>query len=147
MIIIFYILVSYYNYFFFFIYKICFFLLFFLIYKNLGSWDQTVGIWDSRTSSSPSSPLRMSGKVYSISLTSTRLVVATSDRRIIVYDQRNLSTPEQIRESPLRYLTRHISCFPNGEGFAIGSIEVYFSFYLIFYFIIIFIIKLGTSCY
>lgn len=43
---------------------------------------------------------------------------------MIVYDQRNLSIPEQIRESPLRYLTRHISCFPNGEGFAIGSIEV-----------------------
>jgi hypothetical protein len=66
----------------------------------------------------------VSGKVYSLSLTSTRLVVATADRHIVVYDKRNLAVPEQIRESPLRYLTRQISCFPNGEGFVIGSIEV-----------------------
>lgn len=89
-----------------------------------GSWDATLGSWDTRTSTPASAPIGVSGKVYSLSLTSTRVVVATSDRHITVFDKRNLSVPEQIRESPLRYLTRQISCFPNGEGFVIGSIEV-----------------------
>jgi hypothetical protein len=66
----------------------------------------------------------MPGKVYSLAVTATRLVVATADRHVMVYDLRNLSVPEQKRESPLRYQTRKIACFPNNSGFAIGSVEV-----------------------
>mmetsp|Transcript_1569 Transcript_1569/g.2511 ORF Transcript_1569/g.2511 Transcript_1569/m.2511 type:complete len:326 (+) Transcript_1569:91-1068(+) len=90
-----------------------------------GSWDSTATVWDPRQTDSAhcTAVLNLPGKAYSLSLTSTRIVVATSERHIVVYDSRNLSAPEQVRESPLRYQTRKVSCFPNGEGFALGSIE------------------------
>ena len=97
-----------------------------LVIMLKGSWDSTATVWDPRQTDSAhcTAVLNLPGKAYSLSLTSTRIVVATSERHIVVYDSRNLSAPEQVRESPLRYQTRKVSCFPNGEGFALGSIEV-----------------------
>jgi cell cycle arrest protein BUB3 len=105
---------------------------FLVLLRFVGSWDSSVGVWDARSPTNPAPSVPASGKVYSLSLTPTRLVVATSDRHITVYDKRNLSVPEQIRESPLRYMTRQISCLPSGDGFVIGSIEVSCSFFFIF---------------
>lgn len=31
--------------------------------------------------------------------------------------------PEQERESPLKFQTRTVCCFPDGQGFAVGSVE------------------------
>lgn len=32
-------------------------------------------------------------------------------------------SPEQLRESPLKHQTRAVAGFPDGSGFAVGSIE------------------------
>jgi len=59
-----------------------------------------------------------------------RILVATSGRRICVYDLRMLKEDQTFkldlvleRESSLKYQTRCIRFFPDGHGFCIGSIE------------------------
>lgn len=88
-----------------------------------GSWDETVGLWDERHPKGAIDTLAVDGKVYSLSLTDTRVVVATSGRQILIYDIRNMSQPEVARESPLRHQTRKVACFSDGNGYALGSIE------------------------
>ena len=51
-----------------------------------------------------------------MSLVGHRLVVATAGRHVNVYDLRNMSQPEQRRESSLKYQTRCVRCYPNGTG-------------------------------
>ena len=53
----------------------------------------------------------------------TKLVIGTSERHVDIYDIRNLSVPEQQRESVLKFQTRCIRCFPDGQGYASSSIE------------------------
>jgi len=43
--------------------------------------------------------------------------------KFFIYDVRNMSTPEQVRESSLMNQTRCIRSFPDGTGFALSSIE------------------------
>ena len=74
--------------------------------------------------STPSKRIDAGGKVYSLSTVGSRVVVATANRQVLVYDLRSMSAPEQTRESPLRHQTRRVACSPNGEFFAISSTEV-----------------------
>ena len=89
--------------------------------------------------------IRLAAKPFAISLTSTRCVVAMAERKLSVYDLRALHalteqtqtmksspeeqsevlevTPWQSRESSLKFMTRAISCMPDGSGFATSSIE------------------------
>ncbi|OAY62675.1 Mitotic checkpoint protein BUB3.1, partial [Ananas comosus] len=62
-------------------------------------------------------------RVYSLSLVGHCLVVATAGRHVNVYDLRNMSRPEQKRESSLKYQTRCVRCYPDGTGFALSSVE------------------------
>lgn len=51
------------------------------------------------------------------------LVVGTAERHIQIF---NLNQPTQAFKtlvSPLRYQTRVITCFPDGSGYAVGSVE------------------------
>lgn len=52
------------------------------------------------------------------------LVVATAERHICIF---HLANPGQLAKpqflSPLRMQTRAISCFPDGTGYTIGSVE------------------------
>lgn len=90
-----------------------------------GSWDKSVLAWDQKSSSSSSSHvIQVDGKVYSISGSENRLVIASSNHEILVYDIRNLSSPEQIRESPLRHQIRKVACDKvTHSRFTIGSVE------------------------
>lgn len=92
-----------------------------------GSWDKTLKCWDPRGASGPDRTLVGSytqpERVYSLSLVGHRLVVATAGRHVNVYDLRNMSQPEQRRESSLKYQTRCVRCYPNGTGFALSSVE------------------------
>jgi cell cycle arrest protein BUB3 len=85
-----------------------------------GSWDKTLKCWDPRGASGPEHTLvgtyTQPERVYSISLVGNKLVVATAGRHINVYDLRNMSQPEQRRESSLKYQTRCVRCYPNGTG-------------------------------
>lgn len=94
-----------------------------------GSWDATLRLWDARSPDGPGrcvGTLPLPGRAYSMSTSGTRLVVATADRRIQVYDLRSLragAAPQQQRESPLKYQTRLIRCTPDGRGYAVSSVE------------------------
>ncbi|KAL6210508.1 hypothetical protein ACLB2K_015740 [Fragaria x ananassa] len=74
-----------------------------------GSWDKTLKCWDPRGANGQErTPFRIYAKperVYSLSLVGNRLVVATAGRHVNVYDLRNMSQPEQRRESSLKFQT------------------------------------------
>lgn len=90
-------------------------------------WDSAMKLWDPRQPQNKTviATLRLPGKAYSMSAAGQRLVVATSDRQIIIYDIRNMEAGQPLaqQESALRYQTRCIRAYPNGTGFAIGSVE------------------------
>lgn len=85
-----------------------------------GSWDKTLKCWDPRGASGQEHTLvgtyTQPERVYSLSVVGNRLVVATAGRHVNVYDLRNMSQPEQRRESSLKYQTRCVRCYPNGTG-------------------------------
>ncbi|CAI5486587.1 unnamed protein product, partial [Closterium sp. Naga37s-1] len=91
-----------------------------------GGWDRTVRCWDPRA---PSSHLRLTvtaeqpERCYSMSLAAHRLVVAMAGRHVSIYDLRNMSQPEQRRESSLKFQTRCVRCYPTGTGYALASVE------------------------
>ena len=86
-----------------------------------GSWDKTVKCWDPRGASGPErtqvGTYLQPERVYSLSLVGNRLVVATAGRHVNIYDLRNMSQPEQRRESSLKYQTRCVRSYPNGTGY------------------------------
>ena len=118
-----------------------------------GGWDATVRLWEPRAPLGPGravGTLPLPGKVFSMATSGTRLVVATSGRRIHVYDLRSLragAAPAQQRESPLKYQarrdaapacsapcvalnvshtgtqTRCVRCLPDDRGYAVASVE------------------------
>ncbi|THG23606.1 hypothetical protein TEA_025944 [Camellia sinensis var. sinensis] len=92
-----------------------------------GSWDKTIKCWDPRGASGQERTLvgtyTQPERVYSLSLVGNRLVVATAGRHVNIYDLRNMSQPEQRRESSLKYQTRCVRCYPNGTGYALSSVE------------------------
>uniref|UniRef100_A0A158P8T5 WD_REPEATS_REGION domain-containing protein n=1 Tax=Angiostrongylus cantonensis TaxID=6313 RepID=A0A158P8T5_ANGCA len=90
-----------------------------------GGWDSTVKLWDAR-SSAAGGPLQTVGtgdRVYAMDVLGDKIVVGTRDRKIHLLDMRNLSTPEQVRDSPLKYQTRCAAFFPSGDAFVVSSIE------------------------
>lgn len=90
-----------------------------------GSWDKTLKCWDPRGASGQERTLvgtyTQPERVYSLSLFSNRLVVATAGRHVNIYDLRNMSQPEQRRESSLKYQTRCVRCYPNGTGIHLNT--------------------------
>jgi cell cycle arrest protein BUB3 len=87
-----------------------------------GSWDASIKVWDERQKLETKS-IDLSGKVFALDARSGKVVVGTSDGKIFIFDARNMSEPEQVRDSPLKHQMRCIRISPNGEWFAIGSIE------------------------
>lgn len=87
-----------------------------------GSWDKTLKYWDMR-SPQPISQIQLPERVYCMDLSQKLLVVGCAERHVCVID---LTNPQQIFKlvmSPLKYQTRSIACFPQGNGYAIASIE------------------------
>ena len=90
-----------------------------------GGYDKKLKFWDTR-SPNPVGVLDMPNRVYAMDAagTSPWLVVGTADRQVISYDVAQGQPRETLRkESPLKYQTRCLSVFPDGTGYAIGSIE------------------------
>jgi mRNA export factor len=91
-----------------------------------GGWDGKLNIWDLR-SQNPVLSYQFNNKIYTMSLAHNLLVVGCSDRVVAYFNlaklQMNQFTPEAVFNSHLNYQTRRVCCFPNGTGYAIGSIE------------------------
>mmetsp|Transcript_51858 Transcript_51858/g.105568 ORF Transcript_51858/g.105568 Transcript_51858/m.105568 type:complete len:333 (-) Transcript_51858:67-1065(-) len=95
--------------------------------KELGccvsaGWDKSMKVWDLRQNRC-SFTSNLPDKVFTMAVTSNRIVVGTSNRHVWIYDVRNLSEPEQQRESSLKFQTRCIRTYPDGTGYALSSIE------------------------
>ncbi|KAG7666075.1 GLE2 [[Candida] subhashii] len=87
-----------------------------------GSWDKSLRYWDMR-SPQPMTTVQLPERVYAMDASQKLLVVGCADRHISVID---LNNPQQIfknYQSPLKWQTRTICCYPQANGFAIGSIE------------------------
>ncbi|XP_065304713.1 mitotic checkpoint protein BUB3 [Dermacentor albipictus] len=87
-----------------------------------GSWDSTVKLWDPRASTCAGTCLQPD-KVYTMAVCGDKLIVGTAQRKVLVWDLRNMGYVKQRRESNLKYQTRCIRCFPNQQGFVLSSIE------------------------
>lgn len=58
-----------------------------------------------------------------MSVNDEKIVVATSDRKVLIWDLRDMSQYIMKRESSLKYQTRCVRIFPNKEGYVMSSIE------------------------
>jgi len=87
-----------------------------------GGWDGKLKFWDTR-SPNPAGVLDMPERVYDLDVQGNLLAVALAGRHIKIYDVSQ--TPREVisKESPLKYMSRCIACFPDGSGYAVGSIE------------------------
>ena len=66
----------------------------------------------------------MDDRVYDLDVRGRLMVAAIGNRTIMIYDVGG-SAPTLVnkKESPLKYQTRCVRCFPDETGFAVGSIE------------------------
>lgn len=65
-------------------------------------------------------------RAYAMDATDQKCVVGTADRQVHIFDLNNPGGKPRVVESPLKWQTRVISCFPPSvgcQGYAIGSIE------------------------
>lgn len=88
-----------------------------------GSWDKTIKLWDTREKECVGTYEQNNGKVYSMDCVDEHVVVATSDRKVLMWDLRNMSQFIARRESTLKYQTRCVRIFPSKEGYVMSSIE------------------------
>lgn len=106
-----------------------------------GGWDNRVRLWDCR-SSKPGFDIPLPERCYALDVKSFTMVVATAgssffvvfvlvvvetrhislDRKIGMFDLRKVPSCMWI-DSPLKFQSRSLGVFPDGSGFALGSIE------------------------
>lgn len=108
------------------------------------SWDSTLHIHRSDGGTNAEyvpAIVPLPSKPFSLSVTSTKLVVAMASRALQIYDLKALALltaqvdgetpagnkveiePWQRRESSLKFMTRAIACMPDDAGYASSSIE------------------------
>mmetsp|Transcript_16658 Transcript_16658/g.31556 ORF Transcript_16658/g.31556 Transcript_16658/m.31556 type:complete len:345 (-) Transcript_16658:181-1215(-) len=87
-----------------------------------GGWDNKLSFWDARTPN-PVGVIDLPDRCYDLDVRGNAMAVATAQKHILVYDVTNQPREHMRKESPLKYQTRCISCFPDMTGFAVGSIE------------------------
>ena len=87
-----------------------------------GGWDRKLKFWDARQPN-PVGVLDMPERVYTMDVREDLLVVGTANRQIISYDVSGQPREHSRKESPLKFQSRCIACFPDRTGFAVGSIE------------------------
>lgn len=87
-----------------------------------GSWDKTLKYWDTR-SPTPAHTQQLSERVYAMDCQQQLLVVGTADRQIQVFNLAQPSQAYKTLQSPLKYQTRAITCFPDCQGYLVGSVE------------------------
>ncbi|CAB9502639.1 Mitotic checkpoint protein BUB3 [Seminavis robusta] len=92
-------------------------------------WNSQFHLWDVRqSSSSAAATIQLPGKAFSMDVdpaNQNRVVIATAGRRICVIDVRAGGDASLVldRESSLKFQSRAVRFFPDGNGIALGSIE------------------------
>jgi mRNA export factor len=87
-----------------------------------GGWDRKLKFWDTRTPN-PVGVMDLPERVYDMDVRDNLMVVATANRMILAYDVTNQPVEHSRKESPLKFQSRCVSCFPDSTGYAVGSIE------------------------
>ncbi|EOR04935.1 hypothetical protein E3P92_00236 [Wallemia ichthyophaga] len=87
-----------------------------------GSWDKTIKYW-SIGNPTPVGTVQLPFQLYSMDVVYPLLVAATAERRIVIINLTQPTTIFRELESPLKWQTRVVACFPAGDGYAVGSIE------------------------
>jgi mRNA export factor len=87
-----------------------------------GGWDKMLKFWDARQPN-PVVQIELPERVYDMDVRGKLMVIATAGRQVLVYDVTGTPVEVSRKESPLKYQTRCVSCFPDQTGYAIGSIE------------------------
>ncbi|KAJ2866417.1 RNA export factor gle2 [Coemansia aciculifera] len=85
-------------------------------------WDKMLKYWDLRQQA-PVASVTLPERAYAMDCNHPLLVVATAERKILIFDMNNPTTPFETTESPLKWQTRTVSCFAKKDGYSIGSIE------------------------
>lgn len=86
------------------------------------SWDKTIKYWDLR-SPQPVGTVQLPERCYAMDTKGDLLVAGTADRNVLIFNLSNPTTIFKQTVSPLKWQTRDISCFIDGKGYAISSIE------------------------
>lgn len=81
-----------------------------------GSWDSNISLHDPRSSNPQTASYLQPERVYFMDAVGNNLVVAMANRKISIFDLRNMEKPKHERESSLRFMTRALACMPSGEG-------------------------------
>lgn len=87
-----------------------------------GGWDKKLKFWDARQQN-PVGQFDLAERCYDMDVRGNLLVVATAGRQIETYDVSSEPRKHSTKESPLKFQSRCIACFPDLTGFAVGSIE------------------------
>lgn len=88
-----------------------------------GGWDRKLKFWDTRTPN-PVGVIDMPERVYGLDVRGNLMAVITAGRHMITYNVAGAQPQEFSRkESPLKYQSRCVACFPDQMGYAIGGIE------------------------
>jgi len=86
------------------------------------SWDKTIKYWDGK-SQQPAATLTLPERAYCTDVRYPLMVVATADRKLVIINLTNPQTIYNTVASPLKYQSRCVACFPDQQGFCLGSIE------------------------
>lgn len=87
-----------------------------------GSWDKSIKYWDTR-SPTPVGTVQLPERLFAMDTKNDLMVAATADRHVLIFNLNNPTTIFKQTISPLKWQTRTVSCFVDGKGYAIGSIE------------------------
>jgi len=86
------------------------------------SWDKTIKYWDGKTAT-PRAVLQLPERAYCVDVRYPLMVICTAERKIVVVNLTNPQTIYATLNSPLKYQSRCVACFPDQQGFCLGSIE------------------------
>ena len=78
--------------------------------------------WDGKTAT-PRAVLQLPERAYCVDVRYPLMVICTAERKIVVVNLTNPQTIYATLNSPLKYQSRCVACFPDQQGFCLGSIE------------------------